>query len=1281
MEQDKDYILPFEPSNWEKWKRSIMIFILSQNITKDTQKQAIILHRGGQELQDIFFGIPEHGNPPDGTTVFQHTINLLDQHFIPKVNPVFERHVFRKIRQEVNESVGQFISKLRQQVAKCGFADADTEMCDQIIEHCTSDELRRKLLEKNNLSLSEIIEEAKRFELVVQQADTLGKNGKEMVNKVTKYEKKKQYKMEKLKTRSKACYRCGNENHLKNDPSCPAKDKKCGRCGLIGHFKAYCRTKLPANTKEPGKRYSQQMSRSNKINAVEEAKSDDEAIVFQISKKKDLVTNLVICKVGGTDVKFLIDSGSSCNIVSEQTWKRNKINYEKKESEVSQKLYAYSSKKPLEVIEKVRTTIKVSDREEIVDIFVVKGNNQSLLGYETSVKLGLLKIGLNINEITSKTFQYKSKYPNLFNGIGKLKGKQVQLHINEVIKPVAQQHRRIPIHLRNQLENELLRLEKLDIIEKVDGPTPWVSPIVLVPKKNGEVRLCVDMRRPNAAIERVRHVTPTIDDIISAVNGSKVFSKLDLNEGYHQLELECASRSITTFSTHVGLRRYKRLNFGINSAAEVFQDEIRQVLVNIPNVMNVSDDILIYAKSQDEHDNILEKVLSRLQEKGLTLNYEKCLFSVKKLTFFGYQFSEQGVEIDKKKIEAFIQLKPPSNVSEVRSVLGMINYCGRFIPNLAEKTKPLRNLITANRKWSWSTTEQTAFEELKESIVKNVSNAYYDIHKQTELIVDAGPEGIAAILAQSPNKIIACASKALNQVEKRYSQIEKEMLAAVWAVQHFKLYLLGSNFILKTDNKPLVSILSSQTKETSVRLERFRLKLQGYNFKVVHTKGNTNPSDFMSRHPIINNMKNNDWDSEVEEHVNTIAELAIPKTMTRKEVAEHSNNDEEITKAKKALLEKTLLESEYRPFKDELAITSDGLLLKQNKIVIPKTLRKKVVKLAHTGHQGIEKTKSLLRSKVWFPNMNKMVTAETNTCIPCQAATPKTSTNPIMSSELPPGPWENLDLDFGGPFPNGKYTLVIIDEYSRYPIVRIINNLKTETVVYELKKMFMEFGLPECIKTDNGPPMNGTLFSQFLNSFGIKHRKVMPCWPQANGTVERFMRTLGKAIKTSIISQKKWEEAIDEFLMSYRTTPHTTTKATPASLMFRGKFRTWLPEMKNIETNDDDEETDTRIRQNDTRNKNISATNSDARHAATEHELEVGDTVLVKQKEINKYSTPFNPEPLEIIEVKGTMITGRRDDQGQVTRNASHFKKITTEEPRRGERLKRTPKHFEDYTV
>jgi len=200
----------------------------------------------------------------------------------------------------------------------------------------------------------------------------------------------------------------------------------------------------------------------------------------------------------------------------------------------------------------------------------------------------------------------------------------------------------------------------------------------------------------------------------------------------------------------------------------------------------------------------------------------------------------------------------------------MINYCGRFIPNLAEKTKPLRDLITTNGKWSWCSTEQKAFDDLKESIVKNVSNSYYDTQKETELIVDAGPEGVAAILAQSPNNVIACASKTLNSVEKRYSQIEREILAAVWAIQQFKLFLLGTEFILKTDNKPLVSILSSQTKEQSARLERLRLKIQGYNYKVIHTKGSTNPSDFMSRHH-LNQRQTNDCETGVEEYANNIA--------------------------------------------------------------------------------------------------------------------------------------------------------------------------------------------------------------------------------------------------------------------------------------------------------------------------------------------------------------------------------------------------------------------------
>ena len=206
--------------------------------------------------------------------------------------------------------------------------------------------------------------------------------------------------------------------------------------------------------------------------------------------------------------------------------------------------------------------------------------------------------------------------------------------------------------MRKKVEAELKRLEELDIIEKVNGPTPWISPIVVVPKKNNTIRICVDMRQPNRAIERERHITPTIDDIINQLNGSSVFSKLDLTAGYHQCILDEQSRYITTFTTHIGLRRNKRLSFGINSASEVFQNEIYKILQGLSGVINVSDDILVHGKNKREHDKNLELVLKRLNFKGVTLNKQKCQFNLESIHFFGHVFNKSGVMADPEKIRA-----------------------------------------------------------------------------------------------------------------------------------------------------------------------------------------------------------------------------------------------------------------------------------------------------------------------------------------------------------------------------------------------------------------------------------------------------------------------------------------------------------------------------------------------------------------------------------------------------------------------------------------------------
>ena len=263
------------------------------------------------------------------------------------------------------------------------------------------------------------------------------------------------------------------------------------------------------------------------------------------------------------------------------------------------------------------------------------------------------------------------QYPSVFRGIGKLKGVEVKLHIDKQVTPVAQPARRIPFR-----ENELEQLEQRGIIEKVEGPTPWVSLLVIIPKKNGEVRICIDMRMPNKAIKRERHPSPTIDDLIHTLNGATVFSKLDLRSGYHQLTLAPESRYITTFETHKGLQRYARLNFRTNSASEIFQKSINEQLRDIPGSLN--DDVIVFGKTQSDHDKALQAVFQKFADVNLTVNKRKCEFNKSSISFFGFVFSSEGISPDPKKVEAINSASQPTSVNGVRSFLVMATYCSKF---------------------------------------------------------------------------------------------------------------------------------------------------------------------------------------------------------------------------------------------------------------------------------------------------------------------------------------------------------------------------------------------------------------------------------------------------------------------------------------------------------------------------------------------------------------------------------------------------------------------------
>ena len=395
-----------------------------------------------------------------------------------------------------------------------------------------------------------------------------------------------------------------------------------------------------------------------------------------------------------------------------------------------------------------------------------------------------------------------------------------------------------------------------------------------MPKPNGDIRLCVDMRQANGAIVRERHPILTVDEILHNLNGSTVFSKLDIKWAFHQVELSEASRPITTFATHKGLFRYKRLMFGVSCAPEMYQRVIQQVLEGCDGVRNIHDDIIVHGQTTEGHDKQLAEAMEGIQSRGLTLNKEKCKFHMSELEVVGHLLSARGIGPSQAKVVT--EARQPESAAEVRSFLGLVNFCARFIPDLATVSEPLRRLTRKDVHFSWGKEQEVAFSELKKRLAKTETLSYFDSAAKTRVITDASPVGLGAILVQEQNgeeRVICYASRSLTDVEKRYSQTEKEALGIVWACERLHMYLYETDFEILTDHKPLQFIFSKKS-QPSARVNRWVLRLQLYRFTVRHIPGKENIADSLSR--LTRRKATADLSSEAEEYVRFVAELHKP---------------------------------------------------------------------------------------------------------------------------------------------------------------------------------------------------------------------------------------------------------------------------------------------------------------------------------------------------------------------------------------------------------------------
>ncbi|XP_028418333.1 uncharacterized protein K02A2.6-like [Dendronephthya gigantea] len=1039
---------------WTKWLKRFENLLIALDINDEKRQRALLFHYAGCEVADLFDTFPEKDKGKDND--YSRAVELLTEYFSPKKNIEYEVHVFRQAKQMSGETMDGFHTRLRKLARTCEFTDVEREIKTQIIQGCLSQ--RRRAL-REAISLTQLIDYGRSLETSETQARGMEK--KLHSETETGYVNKTMHEQVRDKkthlSRSK-CYRCnGNYPHT---GVCPAMGKTCNTCHKQNHFAAVCRQRKsqerPRNFKGQKKK---QQHRVNKVATKSQhntSSSEDEYVFMTVGANvKTKVHPTAMVTIGKENIEFIVDTGATVNLIEESDYLRLK---DVKLKKTSTKIFPYDSQVPLKLLGKFEAVIETNGKLTVTEFYVVKKNVKaggSLICYKTAHELGLVTVVNQVEDIKPSVDSWlRNKYQSVFSGIGKMKNHQVKLHIDETVKPVAQPHRRIPFHVRKQVELKLKEMEDDDIIERVEGPTPWVSPIVVVPKPHNpqEIRICVDMRQPNKAIGRERHLSPTIDDIISELGQAKVFSKLDLNQGYHQLELAPESRYITTFSTHVGLMRYKRLNFGVNSAAEIFQEAIKGVIEGVPGSLNISDDIIVYGSTQAEHDKRLEQVLERLRMNNLTLNKSKCEFNKPSLIYFGYTFSGDGVLPDPKKVEAIRNVEAPKSAKEVRSFLGLVNYCGRFIPNLANLAKPLRELTKKDVKWHWTEECQKSLSEIQQALSSNTKLAYFQPSLETELLVDASPTGIGAILTQrdcSKNadpRVICYSSRALSEVEQRYSQIEREALAIMWGCEKYHLYLYGKPFSVITDHKPLVKIFNDPAHKPPPRIERWILKLQPYEFSVVYKPGEDNPADYLSRHPDLTTKLSRREEKVAEEYINYVFTNAIPKALTQEEIMVATKEDATLQAVILALntgkwynvkstenINMTVFNALARVKTDLATANAGNTLLRGTRIVIPQSLQSRVIRLAHEGHQGIIKTKKLLREKVWFPRIDELVEKCVAECIPCQATTQVKNSEPLKMTSLPDGPWQNVSVDFCGPFPSGDYPLVTMDDYSRYP--------------------------------------------------------------------------------------------------------------------------------------------------------------------------------------------------------------------------------------------------------
>lgn len=1186
-------------AEWQKWKNSFKIYFEACEISKKNKKVQlnILLHIIGDKCREVYDQFAEEIQTVD------ELLNKFDEFFVPKKNLAVERHKFFNRNQKELESTEQYVFELNKIAAKCEFKDLQDDLvCSRFICGVKDVGLSERLLREPDINLKKALDICKLSEISRMQAQNMktenyGHHVHEISHKHDRIEpetydvhlvnrrpalhharrppltpprtsasygarENRVYRNNyvssfsqqrpagnNINTRNLAlesttndqgrvmtgCSNCGRTHKRMQ---CPAFGVRCDNCNRMNHYARMCRS-------------------ARRVYAVQEDSTDQ--VISQINNLGSDWT--VKLKINNSWINFKLDTGADVNVLPN----RFLDSIDLKESDLTKtsiKLRGYSGDN---IIVIGKCFLKVNYKESIffLNFIIANVDSPPVIGRTSCEELNLLKRIMHIDKCTRNSSEHiLDEFTDIFTGTGCLPG-EYKIQLNNDFSPVVHAPRKLPIALKDQIKMKLTEMEIQGIISKVEGPTEWVSSMTVVKKPDGDLRICLDPRDLNKAIKREHFKLPTFEEITANLLGAKYFSTLDAKHGFWQVKLHASSTDLCTFNTVFGRFKFLRMPYGISSASEIFHKRLYSHFDDIEGVVLFVDDLLVYGHTKESHDQRLRAVLKRCQDINIKLNRQKCKIGLKEIRYLGHKISGDGIRPDDSHIIAIKDMPTPKNVKDVERFLGLVTYVSSFIPNLSEKTTTLRELLRKDIQWHWDTKHDHCFAELKTCLTSPPVLQYYDMKTPIVISVDASKNGLGACLLQN-NLPVCYASKSLTKTEQAYAQIEKELLACVFACEKFYTYIYGrTDVTIETDHKPLVNIINKPLCNAPARLQRMLMRLQPYSFTLIYKPGKyLYIADTLSRAAAPSTGASLPPRDHLEAQAQVCALTASNSVIDTHflQIQKCTRDDIDIQNLIKVIKrgwpnEKDKLPVDlkcYWNIRDELTINF-GMVWKGNRILIPKCMRHDILKKIHSSHLGLEKCKLRARETVYWPNINTQLQDYLSNCQACLTHRKQNSKEPLLSHEIPNRPWCKLGVDIFH-FANQPF-IIVIDYYSKYIEISKLYSLKSESVIAELKSIFRRHGIPETVMSDNGPEFSSNMFQEFSLQWKFHHVTSSPRYAQSNGQIERAVQTVKNIMKKTSFDKTD----LDLALLEYLSTPISVDVPSPSELLYSRRLRSILP--------------------------------------------------------------------------------------------------------------------------